>query len=468
MSKIEQFKSEQELIGRIEQLRADGVHDDNITVFSKEKLEGTSLNYTNVNFKSADGTAWDKFVSFFTSEAPEERAMADLGLNEENKQEYLTALQAGDILLFVSEEAQGASTMNMEEDEAAEENNQSDDNAVGGKAQDASYASEEDDPGLPGTDRREAVSSTDAVGGSTLSADAKGHGHLGLTGENQSVEEGLARDIEQDTEQRDIDPSNVNERGDVRDEEVNVDERGISNQPGTNSDGSTRQDKDVSGYGHDSDDSGRTKRLKPNETYVVGAGGDGDDAARAAGSDARLTEVEADQTYGDDSEDKQDEDYEGTMRAEGGDGDDAARATGPDARITEVEADQTYGDDSEDKQEKDYEGTMRAGAYEGEDKGDEDIIRDEDIERDARVVDEEPFEEYVTNETAERVDVSTYGYDDTANRDNIETSSDGGNALTEEDIEREERAIRNKYKSQEVRDGEFTEHDPDRRNFNTD
>ncbi|MCD2137812.1 general stress protein [Salinicoccus halitifaciens] len=466
MSKIEQFKSEQELIGRIEQLRADGVNDDDITVFSKEKLEGTSLNYTNVNFKSADGTAWDKFVSFFTSEAPEERAMADLGLNDENKQEYLTALQAGDILLFVSEETQGASTENME-DETTERNNQSDDNAVGGKAHDAEYTSEEDDPGLPGTNRREAVSSTDAVGGSTLSADAKGHGHLGLTGENQSVEEGLARDIEQDTDQRDIDPSNVNERGDVRDEEVNVDERGISNQPGTNSDGSTRQDKDVSGYGHDSDDSGRTKRLKPNETYVVGAGGDGGDAARASGSDARITEVEADQTYGEGSEDKQDEDYEGTMRA-GGDGDDAARATGSDARITEVEADQTYGEDSEDKQDKDFEGTMRAGGYEGEDQDDEVIIRDEDIERDARVVDEEPFEEYVTNETAERVDVSTYGYDDTVNRDDIETSSDGGNALTDEDLTRDDRAIRNKYKSQEVRDSEFTEHDPDRRNFNTD
>jgi len=466
MSRIENFKSEQELIGRIEQLRADGVSDDDITVFSKEKLEGTSLNYTNVNFKSADGTAWDKFVSFFTSEAPEERAMADLGLSEENQQEYVTALQAGDILLFVSKEAQGASTENLGEDEADTSNNQSDDDAVGGESHNAGFTQEEKDPGLPGTDRKEAISSTDAVGGSTLSADAKGHGHIGLSGGKQSVEEGIARDIERDTQQPDINPANVNERGDVRDEEVNVDERGISNRPGTNSDGSTRQDKDVSGYGHDSDSSGRTKRLKPNETYVAGAGGGGD-AARSAGSDAKITEVEPNQTYGTGEMDKQDEDYEGTLRA-GGDGDDAARAAGSDAKIIEVEPNQTYGADEADRQDADYEGTMRAGAYDGENEDDEDIIRDEDIERDARVVDEEPFEEYVTNETAERIDVSTYGYNDTANRDDIETSSDGGNALKDEDLTRDDRAIRNKYKTQEVRESEFTEHDPDRRNFNTD
>ncbi len=477
MSKVENFKSEQELIGRIEQLRADGVSDEDITVFSKENLEGTSLNYTNVNFKSADGSAWDRFVSKFTSETAEERAMADLGLSEENKKDYITALQAGDILLFVSEEVQGTSQDKLGNDEEHATDHQSDDDAVGGEPHDAEYRQEETDPGLPGTDRASALSNANTASGSTLSAD-------------------------------------VNERGDVRDEEVNVNERGISNKPGTNSDGSTRQDKDVSGYGHGEPGTGtNAKRLKPNETYVTGAGRprDGD------GSGAEINEVIPNQTYDMGTADKQDEDYEGTMRA--GEGQ-THNQDGSGAEINEVIPNQTYGMGTADRQDEDYEGTMRAGKGQthdagisgggrkseavkgtsaiiketdsnemyievtgsgqdtdnpgltgsGQDNGHasgDDIIRDEDIERDARVVDEEPFEEYVTNETAERIDVSRYGYDDTANRDNIRTSSDGGNALKDEDLTRDDRAIRNKYKAGEVRDSEYTAHDPDRRNFNT-
>ncbi|MCD2137811.1 DUF2382 domain-containing protein [Salinicoccus halitifaciens] len=111
MSKIEKFKSEQELVGRIEQLRAEGVRDDEITVFSKDSLENTSLNYTDVNFKDAEGSAWDKFAAFFTSEEPEERVMKDLNLSESEQQEYINAMQAGDILLYVDEATPPASEM---------------------------------------------------------------------------------------------------------------------------------------------------------------------------------------------------------------------------------------------------------------------------------------------------------------------------------------------------------------------
>lgn len=111
MSKMEKFKSEQELVGRIEQLRADGVRDDEITVFSKDSLENTSLNYTEVNFKDAEGSAWDKFAAFFTSEEPEERVMKDMNLSESEQQEYINAMQAGDILLYVDDNTPPASQM---------------------------------------------------------------------------------------------------------------------------------------------------------------------------------------------------------------------------------------------------------------------------------------------------------------------------------------------------------------------
>lgn len=408
MRKFENFKSEQELIGRIEQLRADGVSDDDITVFSKEGLEGTSLNYTNVNFKSADGTAWDKFVSFFTSEKPEERAMADLGLDEANREEYMTALQAGDILMFVSEEARSASEENLGNNEEDEANIQSDDDAVGGERHDAEYRREEDDPGLPGTDRAAAVSANTAPG-STLS-------------------------------------SGENERSDVRDEEVDVDSRGISNKPGTNSDGRTREDKDVSDYGTNADDTTREDK------EAAGYG------TKASGSRVRI--IEADAARADD-----DRTTEGPAHTDSGEKSDAV--SNEEARVSEAAPEQTYDAGTAGKRYEDQEAAMVAGSGrtiqpdEGED------ISDEDIERDARVVDEEPFEEYITKETGERVDVSTYGYDDTENRDDIETSSEDVKASQNKGLSRDDRAIRNKYKFEETKESDYTAHDPDRRNFNT-
>lgn len=165
MGQFESFKSEQELVGRIERLRADGVHDDDITVFSKESLEGNSLNYTGVNFKNADGSPWDRFVSLFTSEEPEERALADLELSDSEKEDYITSLQAGDILLHVNEVALGESDK-MGSDEEETSRYDSNDNNVGGEPHEKQGVGEEDNPGVAHT-----AASADTEGmGTTLSA----------------------------------------------------------------------------------------------------------------------------------------------------------------------------------------------------------------------------------------------------------------------------------------------------------
>ncbi|WP_411843061.1 general stress protein [Salinicoccus sp. HZC-1] len=103
MRKIESFGNEQELLGRIEQLKIDGVQEESITVVSNEALNGSSFDYTNVNFKSADGTAWDKIVSYFSSEEPEERVISSLELNDQEEQEYRSELENGRFLLYVNE-----------------------------------------------------------------------------------------------------------------------------------------------------------------------------------------------------------------------------------------------------------------------------------------------------------------------------------------------------------------------------
>lgn len=352
MGQFENFKSEQELVGRIEKLRADGVHDNDITVFSKEALEGTSLNYTGVNFKNADGSAWDKFVSLFTSEAPEERALADLDLNDSEKEDYITSLQAGDILLHVNDVALGESDkMGSDEDEASRYD--SDDNNVGGEPHDKQGVDEEENPGVENT-----AADTEGMG-STLSA-------------GESLED------------------------------------------------------------DDSAPSNRAELDRNYEAREVDSISDLDEEEKAG---ARVTDVEPNLEYRPEGAvDSEDKDYEGTMRAE----------------------DRDLGD----PEDKDFEGTMRPDS-DGE--SDSDVIRDEDIVGDARVTDEEPDREYNIKQTAERVDVSSYGYDDTENRDHIETSSEDGNTIDDEEIKKKKADLDRQYYSKE---NDIHKNEPDRRNLN--
>lgn len=110
MRKIESYMSEQELLGRIEQLKSEGVAEKQITVVSREELEGSSLNYTDVNYKTSEGSAWDKIVSWFSAEDPEERVMTGLNLNPQEEEEYKEALDSGKILLYVNDEIEGDTT----------------------------------------------------------------------------------------------------------------------------------------------------------------------------------------------------------------------------------------------------------------------------------------------------------------------------------------------------------------------
>ena len=80
----------------------------------------------------------------FTSEEPEERALADLDLNESEKEDYITS-QAGDILLHINEAALGESEK-MGSDEDAESRYDSNDINVG-EPHEKQGVGEEDNPG---------------------------------------------------------------------------------------------------------------------------------------------------------------------------------------------------------------------------------------------------------------------------------------------------------------------------------
>lgn len=102
MRNIETFATEEELLRRIEQLKADGVMENAMTVVGDRELAGDSLNYTEVNFKASDGSAWDKIASWFTEDEPEDRVMSDLELDADEEATYKNALDRGDFLLYVS------------------------------------------------------------------------------------------------------------------------------------------------------------------------------------------------------------------------------------------------------------------------------------------------------------------------------------------------------------------------------
>jgi len=105
MGNIESFSSEQALLGRIDNLKSQGVAERDLHVISKNKLEGSALNYTDVNFKNADGSFGDKVASLFTGEDPQARVFDKLNLSDAERHQYEREVESGNILLYVDNDA---------------------------------------------------------------------------------------------------------------------------------------------------------------------------------------------------------------------------------------------------------------------------------------------------------------------------------------------------------------------------
>src|SRR5699024_303206 len=118
MRNIETFTTEEELNGRIEQLKAESVNEDDITVVSKEEIAGSAAGYTGVNFKTSEGNAWDKIVSWFSDETPEDRVMTDLDVDSREEGKYKEALDRGEILLHVRNDTESGTGIYPEDDQA--------------------------------------------------------------------------------------------------------------------------------------------------------------------------------------------------------------------------------------------------------------------------------------------------------------------------------------------------------------
>lgn len=102
---IESFSSEQALLSRIDNLKSQGIAEHDMHVISKNKLEGSALDYTDVQYKNADGTFGDKVASLFTGEDPQARMFDKLNLTEAEKDQYVREVESGSILLYVDNDA---------------------------------------------------------------------------------------------------------------------------------------------------------------------------------------------------------------------------------------------------------------------------------------------------------------------------------------------------------------------------
>ncbi|RXK17239.1 DUF2382 domain-containing protein [Macrococcus sp. DPC7161] len=135
MRKLEVLNNESELLERIEHYRLEGIAEHNMKVISHDRLEGSSLNYTDIEVKNAEGSFGDKVAAFFTGEDPEDRVFHHLNLQPNEEHEYVQAIEQHKIVLLVDENGFGeydrdhhsaAAVGGLHSDKTIHENNEGD------------------------------------------------------------------------------------------------------------------------------------------------------------------------------------------------------------------------------------------------------------------------------------------------------------------------------------------------------
>src|SRR5690625_4604139 len=130
MSSYEKFATEQDVMERIEQLRAEGFEEADITVISSQKLESAYLKYTSVNFKNSEGTTWDKFVSMFSDDDPKDKVLGAFDITDSEKEHFKHALDREEILLLKEGHAAGEESYVQKEPREYHETQQQDTQAM--------------------------------------------------------------------------------------------------------------------------------------------------------------------------------------------------------------------------------------------------------------------------------------------------------------------------------------------------
>lgn len=106
MNNFESFRTERDLLRRIEQLREAGIKDSEMHVISANNLTSTDLDYVDVTVDSGnvEPTFGDKVTAFFTGESPEEVAFDRFHFDDDVRYEVSNSIRNGNYILVIDKE----------------------------------------------------------------------------------------------------------------------------------------------------------------------------------------------------------------------------------------------------------------------------------------------------------------------------------------------------------------------------
>lgn len=105
MKNFESFRTEEELVRRIAQLRAVGIEDKEMHVVSTKEIDGDLFDYSDISLeKNNEVSLGDKIAAFFTGEEPAEVAFDRFGFDENTKSEIVSSVRNGNYVLVVDRE----------------------------------------------------------------------------------------------------------------------------------------------------------------------------------------------------------------------------------------------------------------------------------------------------------------------------------------------------------------------------
>lgn len=102
---IGSFRTEQEVIDKINELKLEGYVEEDIYVVSNDK-ESLSIvrGQTDVDLSTVEGNWLDKFMAFMSGDEPVRAAFLNMGFTDEESDRYYNEVKSGSILLYVDKE----------------------------------------------------------------------------------------------------------------------------------------------------------------------------------------------------------------------------------------------------------------------------------------------------------------------------------------------------------------------------
>ena len=102
---IGSFRTEQEVLDKINELKLEGYVENDIYVVTNDK-DSLSIvrGHTDVDLSTVDGNWLDKFMAFMSGDEPVRAAFLNMGFTDEESERYYSEVKSGSILLYVDKD----------------------------------------------------------------------------------------------------------------------------------------------------------------------------------------------------------------------------------------------------------------------------------------------------------------------------------------------------------------------------